>query len=254
MPVAHFAFHRWTKRHDHVVEACRALDVRDVLQALDPPQRTALRSWIVPTHPSLTLVRRDAGPFVRWWFLCPHCRRRCETLFIPPDVSGEDWRCRGCVCHGGLVYASQRHGRRHPLRQRLTPRKRVSRAKAVDRLRREEVRTRRRRDTVRTKQPTAQSGDHKPSAVRVSDERVIVIEVPRFGVEAPPLEQRVRVVTRAELEAERSQRVGPQEQMPALPAEDAETNAQFLREHQKSLDVRARAARALARMGKRIGL
>ena len=81
-----------------------------------------------------------------------------------------------------------------------------------------------------------------------------MIEVPRFGVDAPPLEQRVRAVTRAELEAERQTRVGPQEQVRALLAADAEPNARFLREHPKSRDVRARAARVLARASKKLGL
>jgi hypothetical protein len=90
--------------------------------------------------------------------------------------------------------------------------------------------------------------------VRASDETVIVIEVPCFSVEAPPREQRVRVVTRAELEGERQARVGPQEKVRALLAEDAEANARFLREHPKSRDVRTRAARVLARLSKRLGL
>src|SRR5262249_35302004 len=105
-----FLLNRWPKRHAHVVEACRVLDVRDVLPHFDPRDRAVLRSWNPPAHPWLTVVSYDAGPLRRWWFLCPRCRRRCETLFIPPDVLGEDWRCRRCVCHGGLVYASQRHG------------------------------------------------------------------------------------------------------------------------------------------------
>src|SRR5262249_5583869 len=139
-----FLVKKWRKRHAHVVEECRMLDVRDVLPNLYGSDRVTLWSWNPPSYPSLTLVPQDVGPLRRWCFLCPRCRRCCETLFVPPDVSSDDWRCRRCVCHGGLVYASQRYGRRHPLRQRLTPRKRVSRSKAADRLRREELRARRR--------------------------------------------------------------------------------------------------------------
>jgi hypothetical protein len=130
-----FRLNKWPKRHAHVVEACRMLDVRDVLPDLNPGDRPMLRSWNPPMHPGLTLVPHRGGPLRRWWFLCPRCGRRCETLFIPPDVAAEDWRCRRCVCHGGLVYASQRHGRRHLFRQRLTPRKHVTHSKAAARLR-----------------------------------------------------------------------------------------------------------------------
>src|SRR5262249_28547938 len=151
MPLAKSRFHKWPRRHAHVVEACRALDLRDVLPHLDRREQAMLPSWNPPSHPWLTLVPHDAGPLRRWWFLCPHCRRRCETLFIPPDVSGDDWRCRRCVCHGGLVYASQRHGRRHPLRQRLTPRKRVGHSKAAARLRREAARAKRRNEALLAK-------------------------------------------------------------------------------------------------------
>lgn len=249
-----FLVKKWRKRHAHVVEACRTLDVRDVLPHLDPEDRATLRIWNPSACPWLTLVNHDTGLLRRWWWLCPRCCRRCETLFIPPDVPGEDWRCRRCVCHGGLVYASQRHGRRHPLRQRLTPRKGVSRSKAADRLRREELRARRRRHTGRPKQLNARSGDYERIALPPSDEKVIVIEVPRFGVEAPPLEQRMRAVTRAELEVERQKRVGSQEKVRALLAEDTETNARFLRANPKSRDVRAQAARVLARASKKLGL
>jgi hypothetical protein len=82
---------------------------------------------------------------------------------------------------------------------------------------------------------------------------VIVIEVHHFGVEAPPLEQRMRFVTRAELESEQQAGVGPQEKVRALLAEDAEANARFFREHPKPRDVRARAARLLARTARHSG-
>jgi hypothetical protein len=77
--------------------------------------------------------------------------------------------------------------------------------------------------------------------------------VTRFGLEAPPLEQRVRVVTRAELEAEQHAGLARRETLRALLAEDAEANARFLREHRESRDVRVQAARLLARLTKRLG-
>jgi hypothetical protein len=230
------------------------LDVRDVLPALDPSRRTTLQVWSPPSHPSLMLAPNGAGLLRHWWFLCPRCRRRCETLFIPPDAPGEDWRCRMCVCHGGLVYASQRYGRRHPLRQRLTPRKRVSRCKAADRLRREAARAGRRKAALLAKRPAAQPADRGSTGPLPPDERVIVIEVRRLGVGAESANQRVRVVSRAELEAEQPAQVARRDPLQVLLAADVEANARFLREHPKSRDVRGRAARVLARMSNRLGL
>src|SRR5262245_27319672 len=118
MSLPEFHFKKWPKRHAHVVEACEALDVRDVLLHLDPlgPARPcsalALEPAPVPVAHARPPWRRAAPPLVG--FLCPRCRRRCETLFIPPDARGDDCRCRRCVYHGGLVYASQRYGRCHP--------------------------------------------------------------------------------------------------------------------------------------------
>jgi hypothetical protein len=230
------------------------LDVRDVLPDLNPGDRPMLRSWNPPMHPGLTLVPHRGGPLRRWWFLCPRCGRRCETLFIPPDVAAEDWRCRRCVCHGGLVYASQRHGRRHLFRQRLTPRKHVTHSKAAARLRCDAARAKRRRDAALAKRAAARAADRAHSPLPRSDEKVILIEVARFGVAAPPLEERTRVVSRAELAAEQQGQLARRDLLHALLAADAEANARFLREYPESRDVRVRAARVLARMSKRLGL
>ena len=126
--------YKWPKLHERVVEECRSLDVSDVL-TLDAFHRARLRSWSPPTHPWLLLVSRWGGPFRRWWFECPECGRRCETLYRPPGPLHEDWGCRMCW---DLIYASQRYGRRHPERQVLTRRKRVTRAKRAEQLARVE--------------------------------------------------------------------------------------------------------------------
>jgi hypothetical protein len=122
-----FLLRKWPKRHEHLVEdlvaARRVLHVADVLPELTGWHRHVIRSWNPPSHPRLTLVPRQGGPFRRWWWLCPACRRRCESLYTLPDSVGEGWRCHG------LIYASQRHGSRHPLRRVLTRRKRISRGK-----------------------------------------------------------------------------------------------------------------------------
>src|SRR5438128_2671402 len=129
---AAFLLRRWPKRHDHLVEECvaarQALHVGDVLPHLTGWHGHVIRSWNPPTRPYLTLVPRMAGPFRRWWFLCPRCRRRCEALYAMPGASREDWQCR--LCHR-LIYASQRYGFRHPLRRVLTHRKRTTRRKDV---------------------------------------------------------------------------------------------------------------------------
>ncbi len=132
---------KWLKRHDYLVEEClargRALHVSDLLPALTGYHRELISRWNPLTHPWLTLVPRMGGPFRRWWFLCPRCQRRCEALYVPPGTQREDWRCR--ICHD-LIYASQRYGQRHPLRKKLTPRKRVTMRKEVLRQRRQSAR------------------------------------------------------------------------------------------------------------------
>jgi hypothetical protein len=51
----------------------------------------------------------------RFYLVCQGCGCLREHLFLPP-ITDPVWRCR--KCHG-LIYSSQRYGRRHPLR--LTP-------------------------------------------------------------------------------------------------------------------------------------
>jgi hypothetical protein len=134
MTSAAFLHRKWPKRHEHLVEACirhgRALHVGDVLPELSPRSKPFISRWNPPRYPALTLVARMGGPVLRWWFVCPSCRRRCEALYVPPGVAGEEWRCRVCW---GLVYAIQRYGFRHPLRRVLTARKRITRRKAARR-------------------------------------------------------------------------------------------------------------------------
>lgn len=131
---AAFEAQKWPRRHEHLVEECvaagRALHVGDVLPYLTGWHRHLIRSWNPRTHPWLSLVPRMAGPLRRWWFLCPRCERRCEALYVPPSARPEDWRCRACW---NLIYASQRHGFRHPLRWVSTPRKKITQRNEVRR-------------------------------------------------------------------------------------------------------------------------
>src|SRR5437899_1413884 len=75
------------------------------------------------------------------------------------------------------------------------------------------------------------------------------LEVPAFGVAVPPLKQRMRVVTGAQLEAEERSRRAEEERLRVL----AEENARFLAAHRGSKSVQARAARLLARMARTAG-
>ncbi len=42
----------------------------------------------------------------RWWFLCPHCWRRCGVLHLPRHPGYTELRCRECY---KLRYRSQEH-------------------------------------------------------------------------------------------------------------------------------------------------
>lgn len=142
MLTAGFLRQKWPQRHKHLVEECvsarRALHVGDVLPDLmEHAYRHAITRWSPPAYPHLTLVSRQAGPFKRWWFVCPGCRRRCESVYALPDVARPEWRCR--LCHG-LIYASQRCGFRHPLRRVLTRRKKITRQKDARRMERRSAR------------------------------------------------------------------------------------------------------------------
>jgi hypothetical protein len=59
---------------------------------------------------------------VRTWLVCPRCQQPRGALYQPPAAPRAPWRCRACVGGTGAVYASQRVGRRHPLRAVLTSR------------------------------------------------------------------------------------------------------------------------------------
>ncbi|SRR5712692_4797552 len=47
-------------------------------------------------------TRSVFGKGRQWWFLCPHCRRRCGWLYLPPRA--EEFACQVCW---GLAYRSQ---------------------------------------------------------------------------------------------------------------------------------------------------
>jgi len=117
-----FEQRKWPKKHDYLVEQFEPLNVRDVLGYISAYHADNRLPWSPPSHPHLTVVPKKRPP-IRWYFLCPVCGRRCEDLYPPYLGATKDLKCRIC---SNLIYASQRHGKRHPLRKTLTPRKRIT--------------------------------------------------------------------------------------------------------------------------------
>jgi len=121
-----FEIRKWPKRHEHLVEECRELNVSQLVGLIPLYNVQNFIPWSHPTQPHLSIVPARAGFSVRWWLLCTSCRGRYGTIYALPDGDPGDWKCR--KCHN-LIYASQRHGHRHPLRKILTPLKRSRRRK-----------------------------------------------------------------------------------------------------------------------------
>jgi hypothetical protein len=96
----------WPKRHLYTLQECLAINAYCYL--------TGGFEDVLPDY--VKIVERPAGACRRRFYLmCPGCEHVCEYLYLPPTPNSV-WRCR--KCHG-LIYSSQRYGRRHPLR--LTP-------------------------------------------------------------------------------------------------------------------------------------
>jgi hypothetical protein len=112
-----FLEQKWKKRHHWTVEECLAINAYDVIAC-------------IRGLPKLPIIEQRAGACVRKYLECPRCECVAQHLFLPPPTACErceanrDWACR--ECHE-LVYASQRYGRRHPLRIMGPPRKRAAR-------------------------------------------------------------------------------------------------------------------------------
>jgi hypothetical protein len=165
MLTAGFLRQQWPKRHEHVVEECDVLHVTEVLRRVQPSLLSMRWEWTVPGPLTVRLLARRGGPFKRWWIECPRCGGRRDAIYLPPDAT--KWACRRCH---SLIYASQRHGFRHPFRRVLTERKRIA-------LRREVMRQERRWARARAKQ------DREPpmSAEAVADLERAITEVQAFG-------------------------------------------------------------------------
>jgi len=123
-----FEIRKWPKRHEYVIEECTALHVGEILGHLPFYNDQNLIPWSPPNNLRLRVVPGRGGIFVKWWFQCQGCGRKCENLYVPPDWNLGDWRCR--TCHS-LIYASQRYGHRHPLRKVMTHRKEVGLRKEI---------------------------------------------------------------------------------------------------------------------------
>lgn len=116
---ASFLAHRWPKRHRWTLQECKPLSVGDFF--------IGYRGL-----PKVKVVERRAGCLKRTYLKCPKCGNLCQHLYLPPpartlagtEVPTGGWACRRCH---GLIYASQRYGRKHLLRRILPPRRRLSR-------------------------------------------------------------------------------------------------------------------------------
>lgn len=115
---ASFLAHRWPKRHRWTIQECKPLSVGDFL--------IGYRGL-----PKVKVVERRAGCLRRTYLKCPRCGQLCQHLYLPPPartLAGTElptggWACRRCH---GLIYASQRYGRKHLLRRIPPPRRRLS--------------------------------------------------------------------------------------------------------------------------------
>lgn len=83
----------------HILEECPRLRLRDVRAAI-PPRALGATLLIGDQEVSVTSLRANLGEGYLYYFLCPACGARRESLFLA-DLS--DFRCRDCL---GIQYAS----------------------------------------------------------------------------------------------------------------------------------------------------
>ena len=126
MITAGFLRQKIEKIYEYTVEECEELHISQYLAYLyeceafsgSPNQRP------FPNFPNLETAQISGGIFEKIAFVCPGCGHPRMSLFLAPDDPDVfNYRCRMCI---GLVYSSQRYGQRHPLRNILTHRKKVS--------------------------------------------------------------------------------------------------------------------------------
>jgi hypothetical protein len=116
-----FLRRKWPKRHERVVEEC----LRGAGQAVHVFGRLA------QAPPGVATVHVRAGFYRRAFFVCPRCRQRCRSLYVPPGAPHDAWGCRRCH---SLIYAVQRYKTlRHPLRRVVLPHLRAAKQRAVAR-------------------------------------------------------------------------------------------------------------------------
>jgi len=83
----------------HILEECPRLRLRDVRAAI-PPRALSATLQIGNQEVSVTSLRANLGDGYLYYFLCPSCGARRESLFRA-DLS--DYCCRSCL---GIQYAS----------------------------------------------------------------------------------------------------------------------------------------------------
>lgn len=165
-----FERQKWNKKHDYLVEQFDPVNVRDILGHIPAHNANHYLSWSPPSHPDLTVVPRKCGCMVRWFFECPSCRRRCEDLYPAYLGDTKNLKCRIC---SGLIYASQRFSKRHPLRKTLTPRKRLTEQRRLARYEKVSARNRKNVDGILQDIRSKEYPDYDYDAIRKALETAI---------------------------------------------------------------------------------
>ena len=164
---AGFDRQKWPKKHEHLVEEAEELHIYEYLHYLQerdgysgPPH---LRPS--PRYPEFKLVEGRAGVLRRTLFECPGCGKPRMSLFLlPEDPDIFNYKCR--KCHS-LVYASQRHSSKHPIRKVLTLRKRRAKEKSAREQKQRNLRERRKARAAAEKKDTRSKAgvpDQKPKS------------------------------------------------------------------------------------------
>ncbi len=98
-------FHPKGDQRKTCVEECASIDVRQIAPVLRrwPLQLSCtVHGRPITVHVHMIATRSVFGKGRQWWFLCPHCQRRCGWLYLPPGQAA--LRCRLCW---DLQYRSQ---------------------------------------------------------------------------------------------------------------------------------------------------
>lgn len=112
---------RFSRDLDIEFELSPDVDDRRLMELRLAASRAGSRKVLSHYRVAMHAARQPLGGR-RWWFFCPECRTRRQTLYVAPE--NYRWTCRSCA---GLAYTSQRL--RHSGRLALRAEKLAIRAK-----------------------------------------------------------------------------------------------------------------------------